>query len=132
MASAIARRRVLRPSLRDTVEEIYRGIASLIVRRGLKVEGWGQGLQCDIPSLTYHWSAVARRQRSGSQGRETERGDRDRDTRLAESWMTLCSIQAPPSCPTRDKVGCEHGCSSGRRSQGTPGAEGEGLDLAQL
>ena len=72
---------------------------------------------------------IIRRQRQRCET-EAERGDRD--TRLAESWMTLCSIQATPSCPTRDKVGCEHGCSSGRRSQGTPGAEGEGLDLAPL
>jgi len=87
-------------------------------------------LQCDILSPTHQCSVVAWRQRSGNRGYETERGDRD--TRLAESWITLRSIQATPSSPTRDKVGCEHGCSSGRRSQGTPGAEGEGLDLAPL
>ena len=72
------------------------------------------------------------RDRDARQEYETETEIEDRDTRLAGSWMTLCSIQATPSCPTRDKVGCEHGCSSGRRSQGTPGAEGEGLDLAPL
>src|SRR2546427_3685926 len=45
----------------------------------------GQILQCDILSLTPQWSAVARRQRSGSQGRETERGDQGR-------WGGLCPL----------------------------------------